>query len=97
MKPRLQALRAFRWNYKWRGVWVWLKGRNCFICGGNGAVVRWDIKLAGSLRIASGRFVQRLTACSRCGGKPKRGYHRILTEPQKVIVEQAAMAEGVFV
>lgn len=22
-----RAIRALRWNYRWRGVWIWLKGR----------------------------------------------------------------------
>lgn len=83
MKLRLQALRSLRWNYRWRGVWVWLKGRHCFSCGGKGRV--------------AGRFVDEppTTTCSRCHGNPKRGYQRILTEPEQVIAEQERAGAGV--
>lgn len=29
----LHAIRALRWNYRWRGVWVWLRARSLSIPG----------------------------------------------------------------
>jgi DnaJ-class molecular chaperone len=61
-----------------------LKGRQrCWTCKGEGVV--------GSMRGARTRL------CPDCNGKPKRGYQRILSEPEQVIAEQEATAEGVFV
>jgi hypothetical protein len=59
---RLKALRALRWNYTRKGVWVWLVG--------------WQ-------EPGKRRHV--------------RGYRRILSEPERVVAEQTAVAEGVFV
>jgi hypothetical protein len=55
---RLHAIRALHLNYRWRGVWRWLKGR------------------------------QRSTG--------QRGWVRVLRDPDGVIAEQQALAEGVF-
>ena len=81
---RLKALRSLRWNYKRRGVWVWLKGRQrCRRCKGQGEV----FDRAGWLRIS----------CPVCRRACRvRGYRRILTEPNRVITEQSALAEGAF-
>lgn len=27
MRPRIEAIRALRMNYTWKGVYVWLRGR----------------------------------------------------------------------
>ncbi len=70
-------------NYKRRGVWVWLKGRTCFGCGGKGG--RYLYGAPGMWK-----------TCSRCNGKAKRGYQRILSEPKQVIAEQEGLAEGVM-
>lgn len=94
---RLKALHSLRWNYKRRGVWIWLKGRavrRCIPCQGDGKLCKHPplhIPPAG----------HELKTCPAClgGGKQygKRGYQRILSEPQQVLDEQAAIAEGVFV
>lgn len=88
MRLRLKAIRSLRWNYRWRGVWVWLKGRavrRCTLCAGDGEI----------------RLGEALVDCFWCDGAGKifgrRGYQRILSEPQRVIDEQTAAAEGVFV
>lgn len=93
MKLRIKALRSLRWNYKWRGVWVWLKGRTCFTCGGKGKVLQVVIQVP---RRTGGGNLDGLVTCSRCHGKPKRGYQRILSEPETVLNEQRAIAEGVM-
>ncbi len=93
---QLQAIRALRLNYRRRGVWVWLKGRNCFSCGGKGKVVTCSLSIPGVLSTGSGSFTQSFGPCSRCDGSPLRGYQRILTEPERVISEQHAIAEGVM-
>lgn len=66
MKLRLQALRSLCVNYKWRGVYVWLKGRQrCRRCKGNGWV--WSRE----------RFAD--IDCPVCRKrKAVRGYRRIL-------------------
>jgi DnaJ-class molecular chaperone len=78
---RFKALRSLRWNYTRKGVWVWLKGRQCWTCGGEGTI---DGK--------RGRPV----FCPACKGSPKRGWQRILSEPKQVLAEQTAVAEGVM-
>lgn len=84
MKPRLQAIRALRLNYKWRGVWIWLKGRKrCRRCKGEG----W---------VYSGPPFWVPDDCPTCHGELKRGYQRILKEPNQVAQEQQAIAEGVM-
>lgn len=86
MKLRIKALLSLRWNYKRRGVWVWLKGRQvrrCDACGGGGVV--------------KARWARSCRNCMGLGGFHVRGYQRILSEPQRVIDEQTAVAEGVFV
>jgi len=75
MKLRLQALLSLHLNYKWRGVYVWLKARHCSRCG------------------RAPDFCLR----TNCPGRARLGYQRILSEPKKVIQEQHAIAEGVFV
>jgi hypothetical protein len=90
---RLRALRSLRWNYRRRGVWVWLKGRQCFSCGGKGKVIQVVIQVP---RPTGGGNLGGLATCSRCHGSPRRGYQRILSEPAEVIAEQTALAEGVF-
>jgi hypothetical protein len=94
MKLRLKALRSLRWNYKRRGVWAWLKGRQarrCVACKGTGTCGVQEAGLAGRAEPLS---------CFWCDstGKilGKRGYQRILSEPEKVIQEQTALAEGVM-
>lgn len=86
MITRLKALRSLRWNYKRRGVWTWLKGRQCFTCGGKGNVLRTLPRSAFRNHLIS--------TCPACNGSPKRGYQRILSEPETVISEQTAIAEG---
>jgi hypothetical protein len=94
MKLRLQALRALRWNYKWSGVWVWLKGRGlttCELCEGAGHVC----KNFGLLSPGRPEIID----CPKCiDGKQRgpRGCQRILSEPQRVVDEQTALAEGVM-
>jgi hypothetical protein len=84
MKPRLQALRALRWNYTRKGVWVWLKGRSdCQRCNGSG--------LRPTARMATISYGY--VSCP-CEGKRKRGYQRVLSEPERVIAEQDALASG---
>jgi hypothetical protein len=56
---RIDAIRALRLNYRWRGVWIWLRGRN-----------------------------------QRYGGR--RGWRVLLTDPERVIRDQDAIAEGYF-
>lgn len=80
---RLRALRSLRLNYKRRGVWVWLKGRKrCRICGGSG------YKRSGY------DWPYDLTLCKCSGGEPRRGYQRILSEPEQVLAEQERAAAG---
>lgn len=76
MKPRLQALRALRLNYRWKGVRAWLTvAQHCWACGGTKGA-----------------------DCYRCHGAAcRRGYQRIFSEPERVIQEQHAIAEGAFV
>lgn len=93
LRVRLRELRSLRWNYKRRGVWAWLKRHRCFTCGGKGKVVQVVIQVP---RPSDGGIPDRLATCSHCQGHPKRGYQRILSEPEKVIAEQTALAEGVF-
>lgn len=92
VKLRLKALRSLRWNYKRRGVWIWLKGRavrRCVLCAGTG-----EFALARLLGPAEPK------RCFWCDGSGKefgkRGYQRILSEPEKVIADQTRLAEGVF-
>jgi hypothetical protein len=88
MTTRLQALLSLRWNYSLKGGWVWLKGRGrCRACPGLGEIER---------PTSFGNYFSR---CETCGGtgRSKRGYQRILSEPDRVLAEQEAMAEGVFV
>lgn len=93
MKLRIKACRSLRWNYTRRGVWVWLKGRQvrrCTICKGKGGVGLQEAGLAGT---------REPFPCAWCdNGKVygKRGYQRILFEPQRVLDEQTAIAEGVM-
>jgi DnaJ-class molecular chaperone len=93
---QIQAIKALRWNYKRRGVWNWLKGRNCFSCGGKGKVIAYELSFPRGFMGSGGHGSEKLATCSRCGGKPRRGYQRILSEPKQVISEQTALAEGVF-
>jgi hypothetical protein len=58
MRLRIEAVRALRLNYRWRGVYIWLKGRK-----------------------------------RRSG---LRGWQEILREPERVIQEQHAFADGAF-
>jgi hypothetical protein len=44
---RLQALRSLRWNYRWRGVWAWLKGRHVLADGRRG----WQMVLREPQRV----------------------------------------------
>lgn len=97
MKLRLKALRSLRLNYKWRGVWVWLKGRavrRCIPCQGDGRICKHP-----PLHIPP--CGHELKVCPACLGDGKqfgkRGYQRILFEPKQVLAEQEATAEGVFV
>jgi hypothetical protein len=84
---RLAAIRALRLNYKWRGVYVWLKGRQkCRRCSGSGRVSLFGV--------TSGLMTA--VVCPSCNGGQVRGYQRILSEPGKVIREQTAIAEGVM-
>ena len=77
----LQALRSLRWNYKRRGALVWLKGRHrCWRCRGAGVV--------DSIAGAHTRL------CPQCEAHPKRGYQRILSEPEQVLAEQERAAAG---
>ena len=93
MKLRLQALRALRWNYTWMGVWTWLRGApviRCQTCGGSGCMMRIGYAWPSCL-----------TECSRCmgeGANPglKLGWERIRDEPERVVAEQTALAEGVM-
>lgn len=93
---RLQALRALRWNYTRKGVWVWLKGRSlsrCDVCGGDGQIA---MTFGGPSTIPP-----EVVGCSACGESGRaycgpRGYQRILSEPERVVAEQTALAEGVF-
>jgi len=94
MKLRIQAIRALRWNSSWKGVWVWLKGRQtrrCVGCKGTGTCGMQEAGLAGKAQPQP---------CLWCDGTGKilgkRGYQRILSEPQRVISEQEAIAEGVM-
>jgi hypothetical protein len=96
VKLRIEAMKALRLNYRWSGVRAWLKGRNCFSCGGKGKVVVCSLHIAPVLETGSGSFTQRLATCKRCGGDPVRGYQRIVSEPKHVIQEQHAIAEGVM-
>lgn len=88
---QLQAIRALRWNYRWIGVLQWLKGRQrCRNCKATGYV------LGSSKRFPENPLVT--IACPICHSETKaRGYRRILREPETVIAEQEAVAEGVFV
>lgn len=88
---QLQALRALRWNYRWVGVWAWLKGRQrCRNCKATGYV------LGPSRRHPENPLVT--IACPVCRSETKaRGYQRILSEPETVITEQTGLADGVFV
>ena len=88
MTRRRQAIRALRLNYKWRGVWIWLKGRQrCRHCNATGYVLG-----------PSGDFPLATIRCPICLSEAKvRGYLRILHEPERVAQEQQAIAEGVFV
>lgn len=96
MTLRLKALRSLRWNYRWRGVWAWLKGRQrcrCPLCEGDGQVCKnFSIGAPGRPEIVG---------CPRCDGDGEvpgpRGCRRILSEPGPVIAEQTQLAEGVFV
>lgn len=90
---RLKALRSLRWNYTRRGVWIWLKGRNCFGCGGKGKVLQVVIQIP---RPPDGGIPDGIATCPTCNGSPKRGYQRILSEPENVLAEQTQLAEGVF-
>jgi len=92
VKLRIKALLSLRLNYKWRGVWNWLKGapaQRCEICKGRGSKrTGWP-------------YPYDLTECNRCmgeGSNPglKLGWERIWDEPQRVIDEQTAIAEGVM-
>ncbi len=55
---RVRAIQALRLNYKWRGVYLWLKGRK---------------KSTG-----------------------ERGWRQVWSDPEKVIQEQHAIADGAF-
>lgn len=95
MRLRLQALRSLRLNYKWRGVYVWLKGHKlsrCVTCQGDGKLCK-NPPLHTPPR-------PELKDCPNCQGsgreRGKRGYQRILSEPEKVTQEQHAIAEGVM-
>lgn len=33
MSTPVHAIRALRWNYRWRGVWCWLRSRRVVIPG----------------------------------------------------------------
>lgn len=90
MKLRIKALRSLRWNYKWSGAWNWLKGRHCWKCWGAGEVVE-HAPPTDPLRIDSP------TTCPTCNGEPKRGYQRILSEPEQVLAEQDQLASGAYV
>lgn len=93
MSSRLQAVLSLRWNYSLKGCWVWLKGRQVLSCGNCG----------GSGFVAKRTYMEgRRSLCpSCCDGIfkrwGKRGYQRILSEPERVVAEQEAVAEGVFV
>lgn len=94
MKLRIEAMKALRLNYKRRGVWVWLKGRQrCRPCRGEGRVplgVRGGLV---GLTSSTASFTAR--PCPSCNGSTKqRGYQRILHEPKRVIQEQHAIAGG---
>lgn len=93
VKLRLQALRSLRWNYKLRGVCVWLGGRNCFNCGGKGKVISFTVRCPAP-PLGEG-ISQEFGDCPRCHGKPKRGYQRILSEPRQVLAEQERAGAGV--
>jgi hypothetical protein len=82
---RLKALRSLRWNYTRKGAWTWLRGRHCFKCVGTRRI---SVIRPGGLPATY--------PCSRCEGDAKRGYQRILSEPETVLSEQAAIAEGVM-
>lgn len=84
---RFKALRSLRWNYKRRGVWVWLKGRQrCRECNATG----YTLGPSRDLPLST-------IACPICRSECKvTGWKRIAREPEKVIAEQTAMAEGVF-
>jgi len=89
MKLGLQALRSLRLNYKWRGVYVWLTGAPSIPCS--------PCKGTGTDYGSNGRPI----FCRRCmgeGSNPglKLGWERIRDEPEKVIQEQEAIAEGVM-
>lgn len=90
MTLRLKALRSLRWNYRWSGVWFWLKGRQrCRECNDTGYVLGPS---------ADGTHPLVTLRCPRCRETRRvRGYQRVLHEPERVIAEQTAMAEGVFV
>lgn len=97
MRLRLQTIRALRLNYKWRGVYVWLKGRQkCRRCRGEGRVPLGVRNGLSGLTASAASFTA--VTCSTCDGETKvRGYQRILKEPKQVAQEQQAIAEGVFV
>lgn len=96
MRLRIQAIRSLRWNHTCRGVWVWLKGRQqCRRCQGEGRVPLGARDGIVGLTSSAASFTAR--ACPSCEGEGKvRGYQRILSEPERVISEQTAAAEGVF-
>lgn len=86
----IRALRSLRWNYTWRGVYVWLRGmRLCGHCTGAGYV------LGPSRRHPLNPLVT--IGCPVCRSEMfVRGYQRILSEPERVLAEQEAIAEGVM-
>jgi hypothetical protein len=94
---RIKALQSLRWNYKRRGVWIWLKGRAvrcCIPCLGDGKLCKNP-----PLHVPTGGC--ETSVCPTCHGTGekfgKRGYQRILSEPQNVLNEQTAAVKGVFV
>lgn len=94
MKLRIKALRSLRWNYKRRGVWVWLKGRQkCRGCLGGGRVPLGVTPGLIGLTTSASSFTSQ--TCSTCEGDGKvRGYQRILFEPRQAFAEQERAAAG---
>lgn len=89
MKLRLKALRSLRLNYKRRGVWVWLKGRQRVTCPA----------CLGAKRTPHPSKRGWTLICVECleqGFVNPRGYQRILSEPRAVLNEQRALADGVM-
>lgn len=78
---QFRAIRALRLNYRWSGVYRWLRAPWCSRCRSHGIVIG-----------PSGRPI----FCPACDGKPRPGYKHLCSEPGRVIQEQQAIAEGVF-